>query len=282
MSTGLANAERPSTDRVTSRRRSPATRKTRAPFPVLDASPGSLPERISSRLGNRHPVTAFLLVILAGYAALAAVTIGLGFLLTKVLLSIDWVQRADQRAVAWIVDRRTPARIDASLVGSIIAGGVVIPAVLAAVILVCALLRWWRVGAFVVFAVAVESGAYRLTTVFVHRQRPGVDRLESLPVNASFPSGHVAASIALYVRLALLISSRLKSTQARILVWIVALAIPAFVASSRMLRGMHHPTDVAAGVILGIGAVLVALLAARVAGAQAERRAAQGAGGADT
>ena len=84
MSTGLANAERPSTDRVTSRRRSPATRKTRAPFPVLDRS-RDFPERISSRLGNRHPVTAFLLVILAGYAALAAVTIGLGFLLTKVI-----------------------------------------------------------------------------------------------------------------------------------------------------------------------------------------------------
>jgi undecaprenyl-diphosphatase len=149
--------------------------------------------------------------------------------------------------------------------------------VLGVVIVVCALLRWWRVGAFVVFAVAVESGAYRVTTVFVHRQRPDVDRLESLPVNASFPSGHVAASIALYCGLALLVTSRMRSRPAQVLVWLIALAIPPFVALSRLLRGMHNPTDAAAGVLLGIGALLVVLFAARLAGAQAERRATRGA-----
>ena len=39
-----------------------------------------------------------------------------------------------------------------------------------------------------------------------------------------------------------------------------------------MYRGMHHPIDVLAGVPIGIGAILVALFACRVAGAATARR----------
>jgi membrane-associated phospholipid phosphatase len=34
-----------------------------------------------------------------------------------------------------------------------------------------------------------------------------------------------------------------------------------------MYRGMHHPTDVAAGMLVGIGTLVVAVTAARAAGA---------------
>jgi membrane-associated phospholipid phosphatase len=38
-----------------------------------------------------------------------------------------------------------------------------------------------------------------------------------------------------------------------------------------MYRGMHHPTDVTAGLLVGIGCIVVALTAARVAGAAANK-----------
>ena len=50
----------------------------------------------------------------------------------------------------------------------------------------------------------------------------------------------------------------------------MAIAIPLLVALSRMYRGMHHPTDVAAGLMVGIGTLIVAVAAARVAGAAAD------------
>jgi membrane-associated phospholipid phosphatase len=43
----------------------------------------------------------------------------------------------------------------------------------------------------------------------------------------------------------------------RWLAWTVATLIPAFVALSRMYRGMHHPLDVAGGVLIGLGAIAV-------------------------
>ena len=39
-----------------------------------------------------------------------------------------------------------------------------------------------------------------------------------------------------------------------------------------MYRGMHHLTDSAAGLLLGMGALLVVVFATRAAGATAERR----------
>jgi len=54
--------------------------------------------------------------------------------------------------------------------------------------------------------------------------------------------------------------------------WALIAAIPVFVAWARMYRGMHHVTDSTAGVLLGIGALVVIVFATRAAGATADRR----------
>jgi undecaprenyl-diphosphatase len=148
----------------------------------------------------------------------------------------------------------------------------VIPAVVAVAIVWFALRRQWRVAAFVLAAILIEVTSYRVTTLLVHRHRPAVHRLEHLPVNASFPSGHVAASIAVYGGLALLLASRYKNPWLRGIVWALALALPIAVGISRMYRGMHHPLDVLGGVAMGLGALLIALFAAQITGVVAARR----------
>jgi undecaprenyl-diphosphatase len=93
-----------------------------------------------------------------------------------------------------------------------------------------------------------------------------VHRLENLSVDASYPSGHTAASIAIYGGIALLLTSRIKNRGARVAIWVVAALIPVFVAFSRMYRGMHHPLDVMGGVVLGIAALSALVLVTRAAG----------------
>src|SRR4029077_7021619 len=138
---------------------------------------------------------------------------------------------------------RTSTRTDASFLGSTLAGGLVLPIIVGSIALVCVVLRKWRIAAFVVFALAVESATYRATTLVIHSHRPRVVRLEHLSVNASYPSGHTAASVAVYGGLALLLTSRFTNSTFRAVAWALALAIVAFVAVSRMYRGMHHPLD---------------------------------------
>ena len=55
--------------------------------------------------------------------------------------------------------------------------------------------------------------------------------------------------------------------------WTLAVAMVAFVATSRMYRGMHHPLDVAGGLVVGVAALIVVVFACRTAGAAARRRA---------
>jgi len=137
--------------------------------------------------------------------------------------------------------------------------------------LVAAFRRRWRVAAFILTAIAVEAATYRVATLAIDRQRPHVGRLDDLPVSDSFYSGHTAASVAVYCGIALLLTSWVRSRALRAVIWLVAIAIPLLVGLARMYRGMHHPTDVTAGLLIGIGCILVALTAARVAGAAARR-----------
>jgi membrane-associated phospholipid phosphatase len=241
-------------------------------LPPLEPRPGGRAERFDRLVGETHPVVAFLLALLSGYVLLALASIALAFLVTDGLLAVDEVERIDERFPRWLEGERTETLTDVSWIGTEIAGGYVIPVVIALVALAMVVQREWRIAAFVLFAVAVESATYRVTTLFVARERPDVERLEALPVEASYPSGHTAASIALYSGLALLVTSRFANGPIRFAVWTVALAIPPLVAVSRIYRGMHHPIDALAGIPIGIAAIVVAVFACRVAGAAVARR----------
>jgi membrane-associated phospholipid phosphatase len=190
-----------------------------------------------------------------------------------VLLTIPGVERADDWVPLWLAAHRTPFWTDVSAVGSTIAGGSVIVPLIGVSALALVLARRWRMASFIVQAGLAEALAYALTVKFIHRPRPPVTQLDTYNLIHSFPSGHVAASIAVYGALALLVTGHFRAAWVRIPVWTLVATIPVFVAWSRMYRGEHHPSDVAAGVVMGLGALGVALFAARTARATAKHRA---------
>jgi membrane-associated phospholipid phosphatase len=239
--------------------------------PVLQPRAGAV-ERLGMRVGHGHPVLVFLGAMLAALAMISAVSIGLGLLVTRVILHAGGTGGWDEHVNVWLAAHRTAFATHVSLIGSIMAGGVVLPIVAGVTALLCAALKKWRVAAFIVFVLGVESASYRLTTLVVHRHRPRVVRLEHLPVNASYPSGHTAASIAVYCGLALLVSSLIRNSAARVAVWCVALLLVALEIFSRLYRGMHHPIDVGGGVVVGVSAVCLLVLVCRASGAAAGGR----------
>jgi membrane-associated phospholipid phosphatase len=232
------------------------------------------PRGLSSRIGRRmagHPVRAFVICTVVGFALLAAATLLVGWALQTYALPEHGFGHRDEHVNVWLADHRTSLRTDVSFWLSGIGDVYAIPALVALTTLVAVVLRKWRVAAFILTAIAVEAATYRVATLVIERQRPHVRRLDDLPVNASYYSGHTAASVAVYCGIALLIASRVRSGALRLIVWLVAIAIPLLVALARMYRGMHHPTDVTAGLLVGVGSLVVALTAARVAGAAARR-----------
>lgn len=233
-------------------------------FPILDAK-----RRRGSSLavlpGVRHPFWIYVCGVLASFVVIAALSILTGLLITHIALRVHWLAGDDERLVRFLAGHRSGSLTEASLVGSIMAGGVVLPIIAGIAALIAAVAKHWRLAGFLLFALAIESGSYRATTMVVHRHRPEVHRLENLQVDASYPSGHTAASIAVYWGIALLLTSRIANVTARICIWTVAALIPVFVAFSRMYRGMHHPLDIGGGVLIGIAALSAIVLVSRAA-----------------
>jgi membrane-associated phospholipid phosphatase len=234
---------------------------------------GGPAERLGNRMRRIHPLLVSWIVANVGAVLLAVLMIGLGFFVTKVLLSSEAIADADAWLPRWFNDHRTTFLNDASYYASMISDRPVLIPLVGIVVLSLALRKRWRLGSYFLQAILAEVLTYGLVTRFVHRRRPEpVDQLDEFNLLHSFPSGHVAASVAVYGSLGLLLAAHFKDIRARIAIWTVAVGFTLVVATSRVYRGEHHPIDVIGGVIMGIGAVCVALFAARTARRVAELR----------
>ena len=105
---------------------------------------------------------------------------------------------------------------------------------------------------------ALEFIVFLTVSTTIGRERPDVTPLGSVPSTSSFPSGHVAAGVVLYGGLVLIAASITKSNAVARRTAIPAAVVIAYVASARVYEGVHHPSDVIAGAVLGMGALLVA------------------------
>ena len=221
---------------------------TRGPLdPGPDDRETALAERWR-RLREGVPPTLYLL---ACAVVLAVALVGVGWVLAKVVHD-DGIGRADTGLSRWLAGERNPDLNDATVFTSEV-GGTLTVAALAVLAVAFAALAWrrWREPMLVAVAVAGEVAIFLLVTMLVDRERPPVRHLDEAPPTSSFPSGHTAATIALWGALAVLANERARSAVVRNLFLVLAFVVPLLVASSRMYRGMHFLTDVVGGMLLG-------------------------------
>jgi membrane-associated phospholipid phosphatase len=133
--------------------------------------------------------------------------------------------------------------------------------VIAVCVVVSSLLLWrtrdLRLALVAPVAIAMQGLIFLVAAKVVDRDRPEVEKLDASPPTASYPSGHVGASTGLYVAFALL-AMGIERTWLRWTTVILCLAMPLLVAFARLYRGMHHVTDVGAGVLNGAICALLA------------------------
>jgi undecaprenyl-diphosphatase len=105
---------------------------------------------------------------------------------------------------------------------------------------------------FLAVTVGIESGIYFLVSTLDTRPRPTIPRLGVGDPHASYPSGHVAASICFYGGLAVLAWLLTRNRPLQAVLTVLAVVIPPAVGLCRMYRGFHHLSDVVAGAVLGL------------------------------
>jgi undecaprenyl-diphosphatase len=233
---------------------------------TLSADTTASESRIAELFRGRHPASVAAIVGMVGAGVLALVFLVIGFTINDLLAASNseaWINRLLER-------QRTALWDDVTFVGSGFAHGfVIVPiAIVTAGLLVRA--RRWSLTGLVAVGLLVEVTVYTVVATAVGRDRPAVARLEALPTD-SFPSGHVAAAVVLYGALAMIAREVDAPRPVQTVAWSIALVVPLIVALSRLYRGVHFVTDVAAGIVLGLAALAVAVLAVRSAAIVADR-----------
>jgi undecaprenyl-diphosphatase len=188
--------------------------------------------------------------ILPWLIALLLGMIALGLLITRVA-EHTWPFTVEDGINRWFAAHRTSTGNLVTEIGSLIGSTSVIIGctAVAAAILLWRLHSWYE-PLFLCAAVSAQAIVFFFTTLAIDRERPQVERLDNSPPTSSFPSGHTSAAFALYCGLAVILAGLVHRTWAKWLCWALLL-MPIFVATSRMYRGMHHPTDVTASFLNG-------------------------------
>ncbi len=107
-----------------------------------------------------------------------------------------------------------------------------------------------RRGAALIVAILGAIVIQNVDKALVDRPRPPVGELERVS-GTSFPSGHATESSAFFIALAIGLLTGVAGRWARLLIAAATLVIIAAVGASRVYLGVHYPTDVIAGVVLG-------------------------------
>jgi undecaprenyl-diphosphatase len=178
----------------------------------------------------------------AGVAFACIVTFALG--LTVLLFG---GMPGDTALLDAALESRTPALVDASLLAARIGMFDVMAAMVTALVAVLALTRHYRAAAIAAIA---NLGSYLLNNLLKWATaRPRPDGWEPLADHSSwaFPSGH-AMSAATLAATAVLLTWH---TRARIPVLVLGTAFTLWAGGSRVVMGVHYPSDVLAGILLG-------------------------------
>ena len=208
--------------------------------------------------GARFAATGPLVgAVLGAFVLVEAFLLGLGLLVTRVL-DRSPVEEGEVDFVHAVLDRRTPTWDTVTRYGTVLGATSTVVVLTAAGCLVLALRRHGpRLPLFLALAVIGETLLFLIASAVLDRVRPPIPQLDVAPPTSSFPSGHTAASVALWVGLALGLSRTRPGHRLRLLCWSLAVAVPLFVLLSRLYRGMHWPTDTVAGVLFALVWVLL-------------------------
>lgn len=191
-------------------------------------------------------------LVLAAFVAVEALLLGLGFLVTRGLEDTD-LHAEELEFERAVLEARTPTWDRITTWGTVLGSTwVVIGATAVGCLLLMRRGQGPRLPAFLALAVAGETALFLVAALVVDRDRPPIPQLDMAPPTSSFPSGHTAATLTLGCGLALGLARTRPGHRLLAAIWAFALAFASFVMVTRLYRGMHWPTDLAASVVLAV------------------------------
>ena len=138
-----------------------------------------------------------------------------------------------------------------------------------AVIIIWFASRKWRREAILFAITMAGASALNMSLKLAFKRTRPIPFFDLFPPESySFPSGHALTSCCFFGAFAAILTARIKSRRARLIVWIVATTMFLLIGLSRIYLGVHYTTDV----IAGFAAALIWILVVRFVEMELRRR----------
>ena len=161
-------------------------------------------------------------------------------------------QAFDDTVLRWIAQYRTPVLDSVMLEVTFLGTGTVVLAIVA----VSGMFLWLTKHKYSALLLFIATGGgillNNLLKLGFGRPRPSIVEWGTHAVTWSFPSGHAMSATVVYGTVAYL-AARLQERQLhRVITLLLALVLIIAISSSRLYLGVHYPSDVIAGIIIGL------------------------------
>ncbi|HWG46061.1 MAG TPA: phosphatase PAP2 family protein [Gemmataceae bacterium] len=172
---------------------------------------------------------------------------------------MEYVHAADGNTFSWLESHHQPWLNEAMKFATLLGDKKTVIGVLLAAVLVFWLYGRRRTACIVLATAVLGLGIAQGVKLVANRPRPDVAwRVIDPPHSPSFPSGHSLNSMAIYGAIALTASRTLRRRIVRGLVIALGIALPLLIGISRPYLGVHYPSDVLAGWLVGLSCALLA------------------------
>jgi undecaprenyl-diphosphatase len=180
-------------------------------------------------------------------------------------------QAFDDRVMTWMGQHRI-GWLEATLVEVTALGtGVVVLSIVGVAAMFLWLTRHKYSATLLLFSTSGGIVLNNILKLLFMRQRPRAFEWAAHASSSSFPSGHAMSAAIVYATIGYLAARLQRRKWARWLTLMTALALILLICASRVYLGVHYPSDVLAGLVLGLawaGFCMATLEAVQVLGAR--------------
>ena len=192
-------------------------------------------------------------------------------LLAAAVTQIGFVSHLDLRGIQHVHEGTIPLLTTVVFAVTKIGNTEVIIASAALAVIVLAALRHWRGALALALSITITELLVAVVKGIVERPRPPAEAALTHANDFSFPSGHAAATTAVFALLVWLALTHLRGA-VRLVAVATGVTVMLAVGLSRIYLGVHYPTDVMAGWLVGAALAFASWLIVCVLGRLVSRR----------
>ena len=188
--------------------------------------------------------------LVAGFAIALIGTLGFAELAEHV--NSGATQAFDESVLIWLGAHRSPMT-DTMMLEFTALGTATVVLVIAGISSLFLVLNKHKYSALLLGVATAGGLALNMVLkIGFHRPRPQVVVWGTQAFSSSFPSGHAMSAAIVYSTVAYLAARLQKSLWSKVLTMLGALLMIVMICLSRLYLGVHYPSDVAAGVTIGL------------------------------